>query len=257
MDGQTLAAEIAGFLSQRRRTNCYFPAVDWAGLAERGTVSRMDFPGGCYLFWEKERQVDLFYFLERDVKPMSPTVFEKPILLTQVSAAKAGTSPSIEEWETVGFRRYLQRKRLFLTAKNVPPKKREFCFCRMEEQGCIEKIMADSFEPYTSELPDAKTLASDLQEKRVLAARRGGELVGFLRFGREKKVSVLHQIAVLPSAKGAGIGSGLMRDWLALEHENAAKFQLWVREDNPPALRMYEKLGFTPDGRIAPVMIKE
>ena len=117
--------------------------------------------------------------------------------------------------------------------------------------------MEDAFEPYTSALPDLETLRKDLAEQRVIAAREGENLLGFLRFGREKKVSVLWQIVVAPKGRGKGIGEGLVRDWIALEREEAAKFQLWVREDNPPAIRMYEKLGFLPDGRIAPVMLRK
>ena len=78
----------------------------------------------------------------------------------------------------------------------------------------------------------------------MLAAREGEKLLGFLRFGRERKVSVLWQIAVAPDGRGKGIGSHLVQDWLVIERDEAAKFQLWVREDNPSALRMYEALGF-------------
>ena len=118
-------------------------------------------------------------------------------------------------------------------------------------------MMEDAFEPYTSALPDMKTLKQDLAENRVIAFREGEKLLGFLRFGREKKVSVLWQIVVSPEGRGKGIGNSLVRDWISLERDEVAKFQLWVREDNPPALRMYEALGFLPDGRIAPVMLKK
>ena len=74
------------------------------------------------------------------------------------------------------------------------------------------------------------TLRQDIRENRVLAAREGEKLLGFLRFGREKKVSVLWQIAVAPDGRGKGIGSGLVQDWLVIERDEAAKFQLWVRE---------------------------
>ena len=181
----------------------------------------------------------------------------RSVILEQVSAERTGVSPALEEWEAAGFHRYLRRKRLFLAAKNAGQGSREIIFCGENEQEWMQTLLLESFEPYTSELPDADTLAADLREKRVIAAGKDGKLLGFLRFGREKKISVLRQIAVLPAARGRGIGDRLVRDWLALERENAAKFQLWVREDNPPALRMYEKLGFQPDGRTAPVMIKE
>lgn len=255
--GKALAEEIAGYLSEKRRTNCFFSPEEWDAFAERGRVFRLEFPGGLYLLAEKERQFDLFYFLEQDAAPVPPPRMGKPVLLEQAAAERTGATPSPEEWEAAGFRRYLRRKRLFLMAKNVTPEEREIAFCGESEQGRIQTLLADSFEPYTSDLPDAGTLAADLRERRVIAARKDGELLGFLRFGREKKVSVLRQIAVLPAARGGGVGGMLVRDWLALERESVTKFRLWVREDNPPALKMYEKLGFLADGRIAPVMIKE
>ncbi len=256
-DRKALAEEIAGYISEKRRTNCFLQPEDWEGILKQGKVFRMEFSGGVYLLAEKERQFDLLYFLERNTKPVSLPDMQKPVILEQVSAERTGVSPALEEWEAVGFRRYLRRKRLFLAAKNAGQESREITFCGENEQERIQMLLAESFEPYTSELPDAETLAADLWEKRVIAVRKDGKLLGFLRFGREKKISVLRQIAVLPAARGRGIGDGLLRDWLALERENIAKFQLWVREDNPPALRMYEKLGFRQDGRIAPVMIKE
>ena len=129
--------------------------------------------------------------------------------------------------------------------------------CKRRRSGNNSRADAAVLEPYTSALPDLDTLRQDIREKRVLAAREGEKLLGFLRFGREKKVSVLWQIAVAPDGRGKGIGSGLVQDWLVIERDEAAKFQLWVREDNPSALRMYEASGFLPDGRIAPVMMKK
>ena len=118
-------------------------------------------------------------------------------------------------------------------------------------------MMHMAFEPYTSALPAKEELLEDLRQNRVIAARENGDLLGFLRFGREKKVSVLWQIAVTPMGQGKGIGEKLVKDWIALEKEEISKFQLWVREDNAAALRLYEKSAFLPDGRIAPVMIKQ
>lgn len=256
-DGKALAVEIAGYLSEKRRTNCFLQPEDWKGILEQGKIFRMEFSGGLYLLVEKERQFDLLYFLERNTTPVPLPDVQKPVILEQVSAERTGVSPALEEWEAAGFHRYLRRKRLFLAAKNAGQGSREIIFCGENEQEWMQTLLLESFEPYTSDLPDADTLAADLREKRVIAAGKDGKLLGFLRFGREKKISVLRQIAVLPAARGRGIGVRLVRDWLALERENAAKFQLWVREDNLPALRMYEKLGFQPDGRIAPVMIKE
>lgn len=252
-DGKQWAEEIAAYHSRGMKTNFYGSAEDF--LPELEQISKMEFDGGCYIFHEKEKQVDLYFFLEKEQKPVKLPDMEKPLVLEQVAAAK--NPPALEEWETVGFENYLQRKRLFLSAKKTEEEQREVSFAKVEEAEAILAMMEDAFEPYTSALPDMDTLKQDISENRVIAVRKDGNLLGFLRFGREKKVSVLWQIVVAPAGRGKGIGTALVKDWISLERADAAKFQLWVREDNPPALKMYEALGFLPDGRIAPVMLKK
>lgn len=252
-DGKQWAEEIAQYISKGMRTNFYASAEEF--LPEIESISRLEFDGGCYLFHEREKQIDFYFFLEKEAKPVAIPEMDKPLVLEQVALAK--NPPDLGEWEAVGFERYLQRKRLFLSAKKTEAEQREVSFCRAEEAEEILGMMEQAFEPYTSALPDLETLKQDVAENRVIAIREGEKLLGFLRFGREKKVSVLWQIVVSSDGRGKGIGNRLVRDWISLEREEVAKFQLWVREDNPPALKLYEKLGFLPDGRIAPVMLKK
>lgn len=252
-DGKLWAEEIAQYLSKGMKTNFYGSVEEFLPQLEK--ISKMEFDGGCYFFHEKEKQFDLYFFMEKDAKPASLPATEKPIILEQVAVAK--NPPVLEEWEAIGFTKYLQRKRLFLSAKKAEDEERKISFGKAEEAETIHRMMQESFEPYTSALPDLETLKADLSENRVIAFRETGNLLGFLRFGREKKVSVLWQIVVSSEGRGKGIGTALVRDWISLEKENVAKFQLWVREDNPPACSMYEALGFLPDGRIAPVMLQK
>lgn len=256
-DGILWAEEIAQNISKGMRTNFYGSAEEFFPLLAEGKISRAIFDGGCYYLVEKENQMDLYFFLERSAAAAALPPQDKPIVLEQVATVRSGTSPTAEEWEAAGFVPYLQRKRLFLSAKKTEAEERTVMFCKEEEAEEILHQMQAAFEPYTSALPALEALRKDLAEHRVIAAREGEKLLGFLRFGREKKVSVLWQIVVLPEGRGKGIGSGLVRDWISLEREEIAKFQLWVREDNPPALKLYEALGFLPDGRIAPVMLKK
>lgn len=256
-DGKQWAEEIAQSISKGMRTNFYASAEEFLPLVKEGRISKAVFPEGSYYFVEKESQIDFYFFLEKEMSPVEVPKLEKPLVLEQVALAKTGTLPALEEWEAVGFAKYLQRKRLFLSAKKTEAEQRGISFCKEEEAETILQMMEESFEPYTSALPDLETLRKDLAEHRVIAAREGENLLGFLRFGREKKVSVLWQIVIAPQGRGKGLGEGLVRDWMALERAEAAKFQLWVREDNPPAMKLYEKLGFLPDGRIAPVMLRK
>ena len=256
INGQKWSGEIARYRSQGMRTNFYADPEVFLPFVAEGRISQAMFAGGSYCFIEKENQVNFYFFLEKEADPVPVPALEKPLILEQVALEKSGISPTAEKWKAVGFQPYLKRKRLFLPAKDLQKEQREISFCTEGEAETILWMMEQAFEPYTSALPDRKILLKDLAEKRVIAFREAEKLMGFLRFGREKKVSVLWQIAVTPEGRGKGIGETLVRDWLAQEMEEVLKFQLWVREDNLPAFRMYEKLGFLPDGRIAPVMIK-
>ena len=252
-NGRLWAEEIAQYISKGMKTNFYGSVEDF--FPELDKISKMKFDGGCYYFHEKEKQFDLYFFLEKDAKPAELPAMDKPLVMEQVAVAK--NPPVLEDWENIGFEKYLQRKRLFLSAKKAEQEQRKVSYAKTEESEMILAMMQDAFEPYTSALPDLDTLKKDISENCVIAVRDDERLLGFLRFGREKKVSVLWQIVVSPAGRGRGIGTALVKDWISLEREDAAKFQLWVREDNPPALKMYEALGFLPDGRIAPVMLKK
>jgi ribosomal protein S18 acetylase RimI-like enzyme len=107
-------------------------------------------------------------------------------------------------------------------------------------------------------------LAADLRERAargsavVLLARRGGENVGvaicfpgYSTF-RARPLLNLHDVAVLPGARGMGVGQALLA---AVEARARAlgccKLTLEVREDNAPARRLYARAGFidsAPEG---------
>jgi GNAT superfamily N-acetyltransferase len=66
----------------------------------------------------------------------------------------------------------------------------------------------------------------------------------------------VHLVAmfVRPQARGLGVGEALIDTVLgwARDHD-ATSVDLWVTETNTPARRLYERRGFTPDGRRQPL----
>jgi ribosomal protein S18 acetylase RimI-like enzyme len=86
-------------------------------------------------------------------------------------------------------------------------------------------------------------------EERADAAPAG--LVGvYVEGGDAELVSMW----VRPSARGLGVGAALVEAaaaW-AKTRDFGALF-LWVTESNAPAVRLYERLGFTPTGERQPL----
>lgn len=94
-DGKTWADAIAQYRSKGMRTNFYATAEEF--LPQLQWLSELKFDGGCYLFHEKEKQIDLYFFLEQGRKAEQIPVFDKPVLLEQVGVTKA--PPDLAEWE--------------------------------------------------------------------------------------------------------------------------------------------------------------
>lgn len=87
----------------------------------------------------------------------------------------------------------------------------------------------------------------------VLVIEEDGELQGsmVLLFSRATSVARLYSIAVLPEARGKGVGRRLVR---AAEEEawahHRAYLRLEVRKDNPAAVKLYESLGYRHLGEL-------
>ena len=254
-DTKTLEALLRAWHSKRAMTNFFLPEEEYLPAAKKWMVMR--FEHGCYLIFEKKEHYDFYFFLEKGTLPVSVPEMDKPLVLEQVCLERKGQEPKASAWETVGFVPYLERKRLMMPMQEGISATREAKFAAESQADEILEIMTNSFEPYTSALPEKKELLASIRAKEVLVAVEDETLLGFLRFGPEKKVSVLWQVAVKEEARGKGIGKMLVKHWIWQVKDSALRCQLWVRTDNPSAQRMYEMLGFLPDGRIAPVMIKE
>ncbi|MDD3393038.1 MAG: GNAT family N-acetyltransferase [Anaerotignum sp.] len=256
IDGKAFWEEVVKRLSKGEKTNFFFSEKEVLLLVQKEKLTRVDFDGGVYFFVKEDTFHRIFYFLEKGKSPVCLPELTEPMILEEVLLAARERIPSEETWEKLGFMPYLERKRLFLMAKNVIPEERKPIFATEEMLDELFQFMHESFEPYSSALPEKEALQKDIQAQNILISVKDGKLLGFLHFGEEKQSSVLWHIAVKQQARGLGIGEGLVKDWFFTQKNTAKKFILWVRTDNPPALRMYEKLGFLPDGRVAPVMIK-
>jgi ribosomal protein S18 acetylase RimI-like enzyme len=108
-------------------------------------------------------------------------------------------------------------------------------------------------------LPDdvRARLGPDLRERvargaaAVLLALLGGEAVGvavcFVGYStfRGRPLLNLHDLAVLPAARGAGVGRALLAGVAAKARAfGCCKVTLEVREDNATARRLYARAGF-------------
>lgn len=95
---------------------------------------------------------------------------------------------------------------------------------------------------------DALELASAFRAtptSRLRVARRNGEIVGFVLFGRADRRGYLQRLAVHPCAQGLGIGRRLIVDGLRwCRHRRIQRVVVNTEHGNQPALHLYGSLGF-------------
>jgi RimJ/RimL family protein N-acetyltransferase len=72
---------------------------------------------------------------------------------------------------------------------------------------------------------------------------RDGELIGRLYVADLRREMVLMDITLVPEERGAGIGAGLCREIQAEARDKGKIMSLHVEDDNP-ARRLYDRLGF-------------
>lgn len=256
IDGQAIWKEIVKRLTSGEKTNFFFSENEFLFLVQKGKLVHYDFDGGVYFFIKEANLYRCYYFMKKEKCPPVLPQMDQPIILEEVLLASKERIPSEEDWKQVGFQPYLERKRMYLMAKNIVVEDAHPIFASEEMLEDIFDLMNQSFEPFTSALPTKEELLAEIEKQNIIVRMKEKQLLGFLHFGQSKQNCVLWHIAVAPEARGFGVGETLLKDWFFARREVTKKFMLWVRTDNPPALRMYEKRGFLPDGRVAPVMIK-
>ena len=91
-------------------------------------------------------------------------------------------------------------------------------------------------------------VAKSLEQNTILIERRNGRIVGFLRYtiGKRKPVARLQQVYVDPKYRGQRIGSQLLTQFEEIAtKQGMEKIRLKTAQTNLPAIRFYEKHGFT------------
>ena len=85
--------------------------------------------------------------------------------------------------------------------------------------------------------------------EHALVVEGEGQLLGFVIFSRVLDEACIHNIAVLPSRQGAGLGALLLESALArAAAAGATRCYLEVRASNLAARGLYQKFAFVPDG---------
>lgn len=126
---------------------------------------------------------------------------------------------------------------------------------RPEDVPAIARIEEDSFNVFQLRAPALRRMLDSPARILVVAEREGaliGEAVASVRHASRGASGRIESIAVDAAQRGLGVGAALLRRLLDdLRRRAARSVRLEVESGNLPAIRLYERNGFRPVGRIA------
>ena len=123
---------------------------------------------------------------------------------------------------------------------------------RPEQSDALKVLFRENFHPYAGCIPNEKELTDEIAAGHILTDMNTS---GLLHFTESRTGSELRHLAVAQSMRNRGIAGGLVQTYLSLCGNK--KSTVWVREDNEPAIRTYEKFGYKADGMKSAVLIYE
>lgn len=98
-----------------------------------------------------------------------------------------------------------------------------------------------------------ESIRHDMEENPlavILVAEWKGDFAGYMDVWRIAGEGQLNNIAVMPAARGHGIGGKLMQEMMDyLQKQGDVEISLEVRASNEAAIHLYQKLGFEEIGR--------
>ena len=114
---------------------------------------------------------------------------------------------------------------------------------RQTKARCLRAYVERTYGSWDEDFQRARFDATfELAENQVISL--GGRDAGYLTAKQEPHEIQLHNIMIAPEFQGRGLGTAVLRDFLAAAQARRVPVRLQVMKVNP-ARRLYERLGFT------------
>lgn len=165
----------------------------------------------------------------------------------------------VERIKELGFSLGRKSGEMILSPENIkelPLKTDEVGYAEESDGDQILYLLNDAFDPLYAYLPEKEQMLRMIDEKKVLVVRREGKVAGVLNSDVESNSAVIRHLAVDRRFRGCGTGPLLVRAFIKRYNGTVRAFRHWVDLDNAPAIRMYEKFGYSFSVRKADEYIK-
>lgn len=232
-------------------TNFFLSADETEEAAAKGELYTHLTEHGILIFRLRNTHCRTYFYLT-DPDTAVPCPLEMPAVLEIPYRERDLTAKSaVSAFERAGFSPLFGRIRM--TRRGDPMSGAETVRpAEKADSDRIREIFSECFHPIAGCIPDESELIREIDCGHILTDET---VSGLLHFTESRTGSELRHLAVTESMRNRGVGGALVRAYLSRYGEK--KSTVWVREDNAPAIRTYEKYGYKADGMKSAVLICE
>ena len=252
---------VERFSRKGKITNDYLHN-DVAGLILNNRLYTVCGQSNVLLFVQKEGFYRLYYYIN-DLKER--LILPSDSLVTEIVFRDENLREEELHWlEDLGFHKNIIRDQYFARYSSLTEPNPligaiiEIAQTIEEVHWAIELFNA-SFDKWSGDFLAYDMCESLLANHQILIAKNfDGTLLGALHFDVRHGINWLHHLAVISTARGHGVGRGLLEAYIEIGHKNDAnsRYMLWVKRDNFDAIHLYRNKGFVPMNKSSLSLIK-
>ena len=246
--------------------NVYFLKPQIQEFIGSKKLSYSESGSNLYMYEKCDGFSRFYYYIFKDEKP-EKIKFDEPLVVEFVydSPIKDKQAEAVSYLNKLGFE--LGRRSIRMSLPDIDDFKYHdtrdsdedivIGLAEESEAETIRALLVDEFDPRFAFIPTYDELLEIIRDGRIVVSRHGGEIAGFEHFEIANKVLKCWHMLVTPKYQGKGIARRLFSESHKLAKDRASSGQVWLREDNMPAVKLYGSGGYEADNRRSDEFVLE
>jgi GNAT superfamily N-acetyltransferase len=157
-----------------------------------------------------------------------------------------------------GFRDYRTLCRMVRLAdpSDADSSDSEVAVAAAPDAPAVHAFLCGLLDPLVDQVPESDGILAAVEQRNILLVRCGNEVAGVLVFETSGVTTILRYWYCAPRFRSLGIGARLIKALFRLSRASG-RIILWVVDENSDAIAKYRHYGFSREGLVDRIMIKE
>lgn len=255
---------ILASLGKATLSNCYFSYKEIEKKCNSNQIDVIAEEHIVILIEKKETFHRLYYFLDGvDVSDSIWMKIRKNLLSYELlSAERVERSQEClmpEVLVNLKFRSYKTYIRLSFVNKGTSEYEihTDIGFATEEDVNAVYELFRCTFDDVSDTLATKEELLEFVNKKQIIKISEQREIAGVLLFEDKGVKSYIRMLCVDAPYRNKGIGYELVKEYFNIHRQNTKLFYLWVDADNQSAINLYNHFGYTRDGLVNYIYVRD